>query len=310
MVRYEPDVDLSGKTVIVTGANIGIGLEVARYFAKNKAHVVLACHNEKKAKDAIADIKSTTGSDNLEFRELDQSSFASVRAFAEKWTADNKGKIDILVDNAGVLGRGKRYLTDDGFEEMLQVNHLGPFLLTNLLAPHFINNSGSRVVNTSSRAAKWGKLDYDNINYEKSHADGQGYCNSKLYNVLFTKALAKRLDAVQSPTVTQVLHPGFVTTNIGANSTPLTKMVIAILRPLFSINSVEGAQTTIHCAVSKETGDKKLNGSYWDDSRIGKVNKLADDAEKVDKFWDWSVNAVGLKPEDVIGSSAQTTVAA
>ncbi|OZJ01699.1 hypothetical protein BZG36_05445, partial [Bifiguratus adelaidae] len=302
-LEFKLYVDLTGKTIIVTGANAGIGLEVARYFAKNNAHVVLACRNAEKAQVAISDIKSTTNSGELEFRELDLSSLGSVRAFADEWTAENKGKIDILVNNAGISGRRKFTLTKDNIEEVLQVNHLAPFLLTNLLAPHFINNPGSRVINTSSIQAKKGKLNFNNLDHRKRYTGLKVYNNTKLYNVLFTKALAKKFQSAQSPTVTHSLHPGIVITNIADNMDRVNRFGTKVAFLLAGIDAVAGAQTTIHCAVSKEAGELGTSGSYWSKSAISKTNKIVKDGEKVEQFWKWSAQAVGLKPEKEIGSS-------
>ena len=179
--------NLTGKTIIVTGANSGIGLEAARVFAAKGAHVVFAVRDETKGRDAAATVAGST-----EVRPLDLADLASVRAFAEDWSGD----IHVLVNNAGVLVPPFGH-TKDGFELQFGTNHLGHFALTNLLLPHITG----RVVTVASGAHRSGTIDFDDLNWAtRRYGGGSGaYEQSKLANLLFTLELQRRLDASGSP---------------------------------------------------------------------------------------------------------------
>ncbi|RUS26695.1 oxidoreductase [Jimgerdemannia flammicorona] len=301
-----PPHDLTGKIVIVTGANVGIGLETARYFAANHAQVVIACRNPSKAKVALEDLRATTGSDKIESWELDLSSFASVRAFSDRFL-QNCWPLDILVNNAGLAGSAQLKRTPDGFEELYQVNHLSHFLLTNLLLPALKRSSAARVINVSSVAHKSATLDFDNLNGEKfASSHFVLYNNSKLCNVLFTKELARRVK--EDGIVVHAVHPGshdfakpsyseyvifsFVASEFGKDLGPMLRMFSQVVAFIFARDPVEGAQTTIHAAISKEAGES--TGDYWDSCRVDTVAKVALDEDMQRRLWEVSVKAVGL----------------
>ncbi|RUS16150.1 retinol dehydrogenase 13-like protein [Endogone sp. FLAS-F59071] len=297
-----PAHDLTGKVAIVTGANIGIGLETARYFAANNATVILACRNPTKAETALLDIKSTTSNNKIEAWALDLSLFTSVREFAVKFLATGQ-QLDILINNAGMLtesllfllflagGRPKLTKTADGFEEMYQVNHLSHFLLTNLLFPALKKAPAARVINVSSDASGMGAVDFDNMNGEKSYSQFYFYSNSKLYNILFTNELARRVK--DDGIVVHAVHPGLVATDFGKDFGPFVKTVFKTVAFLIARDSVEGAQTTIHTAVSEEAGS--VTGKFWDSCKQRIPNKLAVDEELQRRLWEVSVKAVKLQ---------------
>ena len=207
---------LEGKTVIITGGNTGIGKETAIDLAKRKARVIIACRSEEKGKKAEVDIRRESGSSNVHFRKLDLASFESIRKFVKEVLSE-EARIDILINNAGVMYCPYQK-TVDGYETQFGVNHLGPFLLTNLLLDKIKQAPEGRIIVVSSVGHAYAaKMDLDTINSEAHYSPYDAYHKSKLANVLFTKALAKRL-ADTSVTVNS-LHPGFVDTELQRHST-------------------------------------------------------------------------------------------
>ncbi len=238
--------NLEGTTVIVTGANSGIGLEASRAFAAKGAHVVFAVRDEKKGRDAAATVAGST-----EVRPLDLADLASVRAFEAGWS----GEIDILVNNAGVmvppLGR-----TADGFELQFGINHLGHFALTNLLLPHITG----RVVTVASSAHRSGTIDFEDLNWNvRRYGGGSGaYEQSKLANLLFTLDLQRRLQASGSTVIATAAHPGMTATNLMSSSESVVMTVLAkIAVGLFAQEAATGALPTLFAATESIPG-----GSY------------------------------------------------
>ena len=205
---------LDGKTVIITGANTGIGLETAVDLAKRNARVILACRSVERGEKAAVEVRKRSSNDNVVFRQLDLASLESVRKFAGK-ILEEEPRIDILINNAGVVFP-QRKLTKDGFEMHFGVNHLGHFLLTNLLLDRIKEAPSARIVNVSSGIVDiFGDIDFDNLNSERSFSQWKAYGMSKLSNILFTRSLAKRLKDTR--VTVNCLHPGTITTEIGRN---------------------------------------------------------------------------------------------
>ena len=238
--------DLAGKTIIVTGANSGIGLEAARVFAAKGAHVMFAVRDVTKGQDAAASVTGST-----EVRLLDLADLASVRAFAARWSGD----IHVLVNNAGLLvpplGR-----TKDGFELQFGTNHLGHFALTNLLLPHITG----RVVTVASSAHRSGTIDFDDLNWStRRYGGGSGaYEQSKLANLLFTLELQRRLEASRSSVIATAAHPGMAATSLMDGSERVFVSVFAkIVVGLFAQDAASGALPTLFAATASIPG-----GSY------------------------------------------------
>jgi NAD(P)-dependent dehydrogenase (short-subunit alcohol dehydrogenase family) len=233
---------LGGKTVIVTGANSGIGLEAARAFAGKGAHVVLAVRDESRGRAAAATIAGST-----EVRRLDLADLASVREFAAGWSGD----IHLLVNNAGVLvpplGR-----TQDGFELQFGINHLGHFALTNLLLPHVTG----RVVTVASSAHRTGSIDFDDLNWTtRKYRRGAAYSQSKLANLLFTLELQRRLQSSGSSVIATAAHPGWAATNLGSTSYgPVFNAGIGLINKVFAQDAVGGATPTLYAATEPMPG--------------------------------------------------------
>lgn len=201
---------IDGKTVIITGANTGIGKQTAIDLACRGAKVIIACRNELKALESLKDIKNESKSNIVYFKQLDLASLASIRSFADEVLSEEK-RIDILVNNAGVMFTPYS-LTEDGFEMQFGVNHLGHFLLTMLLLDSIKSTPNSRIVMVSSVAHVAGYLDFSDMMWTKKYNWILAYCRSKLANVMFANELARRLESTGVSVYS--LHPGSIQTDL------------------------------------------------------------------------------------------------
>ena len=201
---------MDGKTVIITGGNTGIGKETALELARRGARVILGCRDESRGEAAVREIKKKSLSEHVVFRKLDLASLMSVRRFCER-VLKEEDKIHVLINNAGVMFPPYTQ-TEDGYELSLAVNHLGHFLLTNLLLDRIKDSSPSRILIVSSHAHYFGSLDFEDMMWSKRYQPQLAYCRSKLANVMFARELAKRL-AGTGVTV-YALHPGTVNTEL------------------------------------------------------------------------------------------------
>ena len=235
--------DMTGRTVIVTGANSGIGKAAATALAAHHAHVVLAVRNTEKGNQAAAQIPGST-----EVRRLDLASLASVRDFAAAWDGD----IDILINNAGVMVPPCSK-TADGFEMQFGTNHLGHFALTNLLLEHLTG----RVVTVSSTGHRLGAIDFDDLNWEgKPYQPWRAYGQSKLANLLFTAELQRRLTAAGSAVRANAAHPGYAATNLQFHSgRRMVDLVSTIGNRLLAQDADGGALPTLYAAVADIPGN-------------------------------------------------------
>ncbi len=276
--------DLSDKHIIVTGSNTGIGKVTALELAKAGASVVLACRSESKALPVVDEIRQEAGHDRVEFQALDLGDFDSVRAFVDSYQSSGQ-PIDILINNAGLAGA--QGVTKEGFEVHFGVNHLGPFLLTLGLIENVLKAPNSRIVNVASRAhTRVKKWDLEVVQQRTPSKSGfPEYCVSKLANVFFNMELAKRLSG--TGTSTYALHPGVVASDIWRR-VPFPFRNIAML---FMITNEEGAQTTLHCAVSEAAG--RENGLYYDKCKPVATAKLGQDEALAKDLWERSLEWTG-----------------
>jgi NAD(P)-dependent dehydrogenase (short-subunit alcohol dehydrogenase family) len=243
--------DLTGKTVIVTGANSGIGQAAARALAGAGARVVSAVRDTEKGKAAAAATPGLT-----EVRELDLASLDSVRAFAAGWD----GPIDLLINNAGVSGPSLSR-TADGFESKFGTNHLGHFALTNLLLEYITG----RVVTVASQAERFARLDFDDLNWERRpNAPSRAYNDSKLANLLFTAELQRRLTAAGSDVLANAAHPGLVATNIYHHDGPRrpSDFLWAVAIRLLAQDAEHGALPVLYAAVADVPGNSFAGPSH------------------------------------------------
>uniref|UniRef100_H3D810 Retinol dehydrogenase 12, like n=1 Tax=Tetraodon nigroviridis TaxID=99883 RepID=H3D810_TETNG len=278
---------LEGRTVLITGANSGIGKETAIDLAQRGAKVIMACRDMDRAQTAVKDVIERSGSQNIVCMKLDLADSQSIREFAE---AVNQGepRLDILINNAGVMvcPYGK---TADGFEMQMGVNHLGHFLLTHLLLDLIKRSAPARIITVSSMAHAWSSIDLDDINSEKSYDKRRAYSQSKLANVLFTRSLAQRLEG--TGVTTYSLHPGVVQTDLWRHLSGPEQFLMRFAKP-FSKNSVQGAQTTIYCAV--EPSLEKESGGYYSDCAPASCSAAAKNDDLAQKLWELSCQLLSL----------------
>jgi NAD(P)-dependent dehydrogenase (short-subunit alcohol dehydrogenase family) len=278
--------DMTGKTVIVTGANSGIGRVAAGALAEHGARVILAVRNTDKGDAAASEMSGTT-----EVRRLDLASLASVREFADGWG----GPVDILVNNAGImippLSR-----TADGFEMQFGTNHLGHFALTNLLLPHITD----RVVSVASGAHRMGRIDFSDLNWErKPYRAWRAYGQSKLANLLFTAELQRRLSAAGSEVRAVAAHPGYAATNLQFHSGSRFYDVISqIGNRVIAQDDKGGALPTLYAAVTDIPGNSYAGPSGFMEGRgaptlVGRSG-AAQDMDVARRLWDVSETLTGV----------------
>lgn len=287
--------DVKDKTIIVTGANTGIGRVTAEELAGAGAHVFMACRSRERSEPVRDQIRASSGNDRVELLDLDLGSFDSVRACAAQF-AERDSKLDILINNAGLAGA--RGTTESGFEVHFGVNHMGHFLLTHLLLPHMNGVEGARVVNVASRAhQKTRGIDFDTVTESTKTKTGfPEYCVSKLANVVFNMKLAEVLEGTGIHTY--ALHPGVVASDVWRR----VPRLVQPLMKLFMITNEEGAQTTLYCATSPEVADH--NGLYYDKSSLKKTASHASPA-LAEECWTRSLEWAHIEP-GTYGSTASS----
>ncbi len=225
--------DQTGRIALITGANSGIGWDAARALAEHGARVVLACRTRSKAQDAKERILDRAPGATIDLVDLDLSSLASVREAAAQVTGDYE-HLDVLVNNAGIMAVPDQR-TADGFEMQFGTNHLGHFAFTGLVLPRIRSVGGSRIVNVSSGAHKFGRIDFDDLNWEQQYSPWRAYGRSKLANLLFTYELQRRLSGAGVPTIAVACHPGGARTNLGTAPAGLKGRLMEMVRPVINL---------------------------------------------------------------------------
>jgi NAD(P)-dependent dehydrogenase (short-subunit alcohol dehydrogenase family) len=279
--------DMTGKTVIVTGASSGVGQAAARALAAAGARVVFAVRNTEKGKAAAAVTPGTT-----EVRELDLARLDSVRAFAAGWD----DPVDLLINNAGVSGPSLTR-TADGFESKLGTNHLGHFALTNLLIEHV----RGRVVTVASQAERLARLDLDDLNWEhRPYQPSRAYNDSKLANLLFTAELQRRLAAAGSGVQANAAHPGLVATNIYHHDGPRrpADLLWAVAIRLLAQDADHGALPVLYAAVADIPGNSFAGPSHFAHMRgapeLIDRSATAQDPDLARRLWAVSEQLTGI----------------
>lgn len=287
--------DQTGRVAIVTGANSGIGFESAKALAAHGATVVVASRSEKRGDQAVEAVRTQVPGANVELIRLDLANLDSVRAFVETFRSRYE-RLDLLINNAGVMMPPAREETADGFELQIGTNHLGHFALTLPLLDLLVAAPGSRIVNVSSTAQNFGKLDLDDLQWTRRPFDRMGsYGASKIANMLFTLELQRRFDEAGAAVIATAAHPGWTATNLQA-----TSPFIRALNPVFGMKPWQGALPTLYAAVSEEA----VPGGYYGPDGLGtmrgyptlnKPAKRSKDADAAKRLWSLSEELTGAQ---------------
>jgi len=288
--------DLTGRTIIVVGANVGLGLEASRHLAKmNPGKLILACRNVEKGERARKDIESTTGCKTTEIWQIDLASFSSVSAFVDRFQSEGGGKLDLLIQNAG-MATFNFSPTVDKYERTLQVNHLSTTLLAILMLPFLsksnVTNPGPRIVIVaSSTHFQIPSL----VEAQKEHVIGalndpslanmhQRYDETKLLNVFLTRAMAQHLSA--NDVVVDSVNPGLCHSELTREATGAVKVIFTIFKTLLARSTEKGSRTIIHAALGEN--QSKVQGKYLNKCEIHEESDyvISDEGRKVqDRIW-------------------------
>jgi retinol dehydrogenase 12 len=270
--------DMHGKICLVTGATLGIGKETALGLARLGAHVVIVGRDERRTRETAAWIAEQSGDPQVDVLVADLSLQSEVRRLAAAVNAIYP-RLDILINNAGAIFT-KREMTAEGFERTWALNHLAEFLLTQLLLDKLKASAPARIVNVASDAHKTGAIDFDNLQGEKKYSGIGIYSQSKLANIMFTYALARRLAG--SGVTANCLHPGVVATGFGHNTPGLVNTLLNLARP-FLITPQRGAATSIYLASSPDVAD--VSGEYFAKSKPIASSTRSLDAAAQERLW-------------------------
>jgi len=281
--------DLNGKVFVVTGANSGIGFIAARDFARRGATVAIVCRNQARGEKAVADIRNGSGNENVRLYLTDMSVMRNVSETGKALARDFPA-IDVLCNNAGSVN-ARRLVTGDGHELTFAANHLGPFLLTQLLMPSLLQAAGqgsARVVFTSSLGHKNSPLDFDDLNMDRDYGGLKAYGRSKLMNLLTALEIDRRYR--ERNIVASAFHPGAVRTPIWSKGGILGKLLGATLYP-FMIDVEPGADTMIWLASAEEDSARHADGHYFVKRRKAETAPFAT-SEAATRLWDVSMELV------------------
>lgn len=254
MARWSNDdiPDQSGRTILITGANSGLGVRSAEALAAHGAHVVMACRNLAKAEEARAGVAAVATGPAPTVVSLDLSSLESVRSTADE-IATTVDRLDVLMNNAGVMAVPGRAETAEGFELQFGTNHLGHYALTGLLLPVLAKAEAPRVVTTSSNGHKAGRMDWDDPNAEKRYGKWRAYFQSKLANLLFMYELDRRAEEAKSPLISVAAHPGYAATHLTDRSgARVWGAAVAIGNRIFAQSDALGALPQLYAATMPE----------------------------------------------------------
>lgn len=294
--------DLTGKVIIVTGANSGLGFEDTKAFSGKGAKVILACRNLKKGNNALLKIQKEIPKADVEVMQLNLANLDSIKNFASEFK-EKYDRLDLLVNNAGIM-MVPYQKTVNGFESQIGTNHLGHFVLTGLLYDLLKKTEGSRIVNVSSNAHKFGDMDFDNFMYEegKDYSRMKAYSRSKLANLLFTYELDRRFKEQNIKAIAVAAHPGMANTGLADH---MMGWVAPVLKPLFSFfmqSAAKGALPTIRAAVDSEVKGGDYYGPGGSNEHRGypvkvRSTEVSHNEEDAKKLWEISEKLTGIKFE-------------
>lgn len=278
---------MGGKVALVTGGTSGIGKAAAMALAAMGADVVVVGRDRERGEAAVAEIRTRTGA-KVDLALADLSSQAEVRALAEEFKS-RYDRLDVLVNNAGLV-QSTRSETVDGLETTFAINHLAPFLLTNLLLDTLKQSTPSRIVTVSSEAERWGNIDFDDLQSKKKYRGFPVYGMTKLANIMFTYELAERLEG--TGVTATCMHPGAVNTRFGSNNSGLFTIFFRAFKP-FMRTPEQGADTLIWLASSPDV--EGISGRYYSDRKPIEPKKIANDPLARRRLWEESERLTGLK---------------
>ena len=276
------------KTIVITGASDGIGLEAASQLAAQGHHLVLVGRDPAKLAHAVDRVQHESPTVEVDSFTCDFAVLAEVRALAEKLLAAYP-RIDVLVNNAGTV-YDKRTLTVDGYEATFAVNHLAPFLLTELLLDRIIASGSARIVTTASVGHYRGTMDFDDLGFERGYQIMRAYSRSKLANVLYTRSLTHRLAG--TGVTANCLHPGTVATNIWSGAPAFARPLLAVAKKLAMVSPAEGGATITYLATNAEVEGR--TGGYYEKNRLKEPAELAQDEAVAQRLVQVSRQLVGL----------------
>jgi NAD(P)-dependent dehydrogenase (short-subunit alcohol dehydrogenase family) len=294
--------DLEGKTVVITGANSGLGFEASKMFAENNAEVIMACRSIKRGKDAKEDIEEKIEEPNLEVKKLDLADLESVKNFAEEFKANHE-QLDILCNNAGVMAI-PREETEDGFEKQFGVNHLGHFALTSKLFPALESAENARIVTQSSGLHKKGEIDFDDLMHKEEYNPQQVYSDSKLANLLFAYELDRKIRREGLDIKSVGCHPGYAATSLqtrGAEKSgnKIKKFAMKAMNKVVAQSAHTGALPMMYAAVGKdiEGGDYTGPGGLMNMRGLPEKQESSEasyETSTAEKLWAVSEELTGI----------------
>jgi NAD(P)-dependent dehydrogenase (short-subunit alcohol dehydrogenase family) len=300
MFNFDKIPSQKGRLALITGANAGLGLETTKWFAQKEIKVVMACRDLAKGEDAKKKVLKDVPSANLEIMQLDLSSLNSINNFANEFIS-RYDQLDILVNNAGIMVP-PLMRTTEGFEIQFGVNHLGHFLLTNLLMPVVTKTKNSRIVILSSGAHRSGKIHFDNLNWEKDYSKFAAYSQSKLANLMFALDLNQKLEEKGHSTIAVAAHPGVARTSLGRY---VNKILYILLLPLFYLithSARKGSLPTLMAALDPNVKGGDYFGPQGRREMKGPPGKAEIASQTLDlevrrKLWEVSEDLTGKKFE-------------
>lgn len=280
--------DMSGKLCLITGATNGIGKTTAEALAKRGAHLLVHGRDAEKGATLVSALKRAGANARIEFMQADFTSLADVRRLAET-VKMRTPRLDVLINNAGVFA-AKRVVTKDGFEATFVVNHLAPFLLTNLLLDMLKASAPARIIVVSSGAHRGPPLDFEDLQSAKAYRPMRAYHGSKLANLLFTRSLAKRLEGTR--VTVNALHPGVVDTGIVGGGKNLVSSLGRITFRLIGKAPEKGCRTTVYLATAAAL--EGVSGGYFIDEKPAETSPEAQDDAAAERLWAVSAKLAGL----------------
>ena len=278
---------MQGKTVVVTGATSGIGEVAADRLAQKGARIVFIARDRERGQETLKHLRAIAGHDNHAVHYADLMKLSEQKRVAAEIAA-SEPQIDVLINNAGALFNS-RQVTEDGLEKTFALNHMSYFTVTNVLLDKLKATPGARIVSTSSDAHKGAKLNFDDLQSEKSYSGFGVYGRSKLMNILFTRELARHLAG--TGVTANCLHPGFVGTRFGDQSGGIMSFAVKIAKN-FALTPEQGAQTIIYLGSSPDVEGK--SGGYYFKSKLATPTKEAQNDTDAKKLWDASAKIAGL----------------